>query len=448
MKKSVFVMMAALLLLGWYSVIGSLTGKSSEYEALIKRAEEYEANEIYIRAVGCYQQAQEYDPDSLELDMRIARDYRWMGDGSSFVRQCESINKKHDYPEEAVLLLSDYYLERKQERKALTLLQTALKKHKGNEEMQKRYDTYRYSYTKKYLMFDSIGKYRQGTAVFQRGNSYGLLNLKGNMMINSEYDWIAPQSDEDKDGTVYIPVKKDGQYYIVNKSGYRIEVPQNGQNVEEMYAFSGGVAPAKINGGYGYIDTHFTPLTDFEWDNATGISDGAGAVQKDGKWALINGKQELVTDYIYDDIRVDEHNYCTNSERLFAKTGSEWILLDSKGQRIGSESFEDVKVFVSDQPAAVKQEGKWGFVNKDGAMVIAPSFEDAESFEAGLAPVMTGGLWGYTRQDAVQVIPAQFAGVTTFYETTAAICESGNYWTLISLNVNESGKVVEDSIGF
>lgn len=440
--------MIVLLLLGWYSVLGSLTGKSSEYEALIARAEEYESNEIYIRAVDCYQQAQEYDPDSLELDLRIARDYRRMGDGLSFVRQCESINKKYDYPEEAVILLSDYYLERKQEKKALTLLQTALKKHKGNEEMQNRYDMYRYSYTKKYLMFDSIGKYRQGTAVFWRDNSCGLLNLKGSMMINSEYEWIAPQSEADEGGTVFIPVKKGGEFYIVNGSGYRIEVPQSGQNVEEMFAFSGGIAPAKINGGYGYIDTHFTPLTAFEWENATGISDGAGAVQKNGKWALINGKLELITDYIYDDIRVDEHHYCTFGERLFAKTGSEWIMLDSKGQRIGSESFEDAKVFVSDQPAAVKKDGKWGFVNKDGAITIAPSFEEAESFEAGLAPVMIGGLWGYTRQDAVQVIPAQFAGVTTFYGTTAAICESGNYWTLISLNVNESGKVVEDSIGF
>ncbi|PGH37815.1 MAG: hypothetical protein CRN43_18915, partial [Candidatus Nephrothrix sp. EaCA] len=45
--------------------------------------------------------------------------------------------------------------------------------------------------------------------------------------------------------------------------------------------------------------------------------------------------------------------------------------------------------------APVKIDGKWGYINKAGKIVIKPQFEDARWFQEGLARIKLGGRWGY-----------------------------------------------------
>ena len=57
--------------------------------------------------------------------------------------------------------------------------------------------------------------------------------------------------------------------------------------------------------------------------------------------------------------------------------------------------FENARAFVSDQPAAVQKDGKWGFVSISGELVQECRYQDADSFsEIGYAPVEENDLWG------------------------------------------------------
>lgn len=49
--------------------------------------------------------------------------------------------------------------------------------------------------------------------------------------------------------------------------------------------------------------------------------------------------------------------------------------------------------------AAVKINGKWGFIDKTGKMVIPATFSGAKDFSEGLAAVEINGKWGYIRYD-------------------------------------------------
>ena len=67
--------------------------------------------------------------------------------------------------------------------------------------------------------------------------------------------------------------------------------------------------------------------------------------------------------------------------------------------------FDDAWPF-SEGLARVKQNGKWGFIDKAGALAIPPSFEEAESFSEGLARVKQNGKWGFIdRAGKVVVAP-------------------------------------------
>ncbi|NLF26361.1 MAG: WG repeat-containing protein [Clostridiales bacterium] len=45
--------------------------------------------------------------------------------------------------------------------------------------------------------------------------------------------------------------------------------------------------------------------------------------------------------------------------------------------------------------ASVKSEGKWGFIDRRGNVVIGPRWEIVSQFENGIAPVRKGGVEGY-----------------------------------------------------
>ena len=45
--------------------------------------------------------------------------------------------------------------------------------------------------------------------------------------------------------------------------------------------------------------------------------------------------------------------------------------------------------------AAVKENGKWGYIDGTGATVVAAKYASAGSFSEGLAAVKSGGKYGY-----------------------------------------------------
>lgn len=70
-----------------------------------------------------------------------------------------------------------------------------------------------------------------------------------------------------------------------------------------------------------------------------------------------------------------------------AKFGTQYAFIDKDGKiAVGGRPFAEARPF-QDGRAAVKIEGKWGFINKKGNFVIPPKFLDAGSFYGGVAPV-------------------------------------------------------------
>lgn len=55
---------------------------------------------------------------------------------------------------------------------------------------------------------------------------------------------------------------------------------------------------------------------------------------------------------------------------------------------------------------AQNQDGRYGYIDKSGNVMIDFEFEDAEKFSCGLAPVLIDGLWGFINEDGEVVIGA------------------------------------------
>ena len=69
------------------------------------------------------------------------------------------------------------------------------------------------------------------------------------------------------------------------------------------------------------------------------------------------------------------------------------LFVDYEGNPIGKETFEAAYAF-QEGLAAVKKENQWGFIDKDGDLVIDYQFEEVDQgFQEGVAAVKQNGAW-------------------------------------------------------
>jgi len=95
------------------------------------------------------------------------------------------------------------------------------------------------------------------------------------------------------------------------------------------------------------------------------------------------------------------------SEGLAAvKVNGKWGFIDKTGKIVIKPQFDSERQDFSEGLALVKVNGKWGFIDKMGKMVIKPQFDEAYGFSGGLASVLIGKKRGYINKKGEYVWPS------------------------------------------
>lgn len=91
--------------------------------------------------------------------------------------------------------------------------------------------------------------------------------------------------------------------------------------------------------------------------------------------------------------------------------GREVVFLDETARevvRVQTDAVDDPRVGFSEGLCAVLRGGKWGYVDRSGALVVACRFDDAGPFSRGLAAVAEGELTGFITDDGAWAIEPRF----------------------------------------
>ena len=123
---------------------------------------------------------------------------------------------------------------------------------------------------------------------------------------------------------------------------------------------------------------------------------------------------------LYEEIVLNNLGQYLADEMYIAKENGAYGIYNKKMKLECALDCEDVDVCTQDGVFAVKQNGKWGYVNVKGEMVIEPQFEQARSFSNGLGAVCKNGAWGFVDLTGRVVIDYQFVDVG--YMDASGIC--------------------------
>jgi len=164
-------------------------------------------------------------------------------------------------------------------------------------------------------------------------------------------------------GTAEVWRKDNGRRHLIDTYGNIIE----NRNFASDH-FSEGLIPVRIENRYGYEDEHGKMVIFPQFEYAEDFSERLAPVKVGDKWGYINPAGEFVIKPQFDEANCFSEGIAVI--RVYGKLlPKEEALHNFRGQYKARD---------------------YGFINKDGRIIIPPAFDVAGDFSNGLAPVCNG----------------------------------------------------------
>ena len=434
MKKNsvrllVIVGLIALLLCSWYTLISDAQKDDNAYMAELNVARQKVQDGLYAVALDHYALAMA-QRDSVELRAEIAEVYRDHAPGSSYEAFCEDILRAFPMEIAGYEHLAAYYRDTQAYDACFDTMETAAKRGLKSENLDAIAAELAYAYDLHRCAAVEVKAYSVGYCEVQfESGVWGYLDSRGNALMSKYYKQTGPFTTSGLSPVLL----SSGKFALIDTTGKQISLSPEGLAIEECGALLSGKMAVKYDGKYHYCDSNFAELFG-EYDYAGGFYGGAAAVMNGDKWAIIDETGKNITDFVYEDVKMDDKGIAFRNDRALVKSNGAYILIDSKGNRVGNESWEDADAFNGDMIAAVKRNGKWGYVDSNGAVVVDFTYEDAKSFASGMGAVSMDGKWGYISSADFQMkIEPAFAEARDFSTNGTAFVKQGEQWLLLRI---------------
>ena len=269
--------------------------------------------------------------------------------------------------------------------------------------------------------FADGGEFKEGLAPVMVEGKWGYIDETGKLAIAPQFDiadmFIGGLANVghrdagggfrfgaiDRTGTLVVPEKfKQRLMFFEGLSPMSVPAPDD-ENV---------TSPRLL---YGYVDRtgEFAIPAKFDW--AWPFTGGYAAVRNGGKSGKIGYIDHTGNYFLAPQF---EGGYSFQDGIAVAKRDGKVVFITTDGQ-IHPTAFTDTGAYFSEDRLMVIVDGKVGFADKTGEIVIAPQFDLSPPargyvFSGGLAPMAVDKKWGYIDRSGKFVIPPQFASASPF----------------------------------
>lgn len=133
-------------------------------------------------------------------------------------------------------------------------------------------------------------------------------------------------------------------------------------------------------------------------------SQGYGKAKKDGRWAVINDRGRIKTDFIFDEIRTSIN---ADPPVFIAQQGEQFYLLSHKGRRLGKEAYDEIHQD-NNGLFRVRLGLYWGMMNAKADLIISVENEQIVCLDPQNFLAVRGGKCGLLNANGDVLIPFEY----------------------------------------
>jgi hypothetical protein len=179
---------------------------------------------------------------------------------------------------------------------------------------------------------------------------------------------------------------------------------------------------------FGFINLNNEVVIPAKFDGAQNFKNGLAAIKIGDLWGFINTKGEIVIQPKYGTV-LDFYNQIAKvsiKEIGFMQTGT-YTYINQKGEDVPESSILGAPVYFNGLKPVKAENGKYGYKNNKGVMVIPAIYDDANEFNgSGWATCSKDGLMGCVNANGKIVVPFTFKFIQTgFGKYITAQTQSG-----------------------
>jgi hypothetical protein len=274
-------------------------------------------------------------------------------------------------------------------------------------------------------LFSEACLFRGGLALVKAGGNngrWGYISESGKFTLTAKYVSASAFSEglawvvEENEGPKAVNVAGELRINLPSASRVRIFreglaafcLTENGKNlwgfidaegivkIKPAFLATGDFSEGKCriknqSGRWGFIDDEGNDVIPCQFDSAGDFYRETALIFQKGRCGLINQKGDFILQPVFTGLHPDGEN-C-----LFQKEGK-WGWMDLNGAVIIPPGFDEALPFHGEELAAVKKGGKWGYSDKQGNIRIETKFDSVSPFESDLALVMVDRKSGFINQ--------------------------------------------------
>jgi hypothetical protein len=249
---------------------------------------------------------------------------------------------------------------------------------------------------------------------------YGYINSKGENIFPSDNDDLRIFRNG------WGILKKDGNYFFIDKNGAAKEAPRKYDNLVE---FRSGYAVGTVNGAkdepntYYYINTGLKEEFHIEAYQAYQFWENVAVVNQDTVYSLMNKKGEVFKRLT----GIDQLKFC-NEGMLAVKQTGKWGYIDDRGNKVIAAKYDSCDNFKNGY-ARFRIGSKWGLVDKTGKEVVEAKYENIFPGENGVF-IFYDNSWGIMDKTGKITVTPRFYSITMF-EKDRALARMGKTFTIL-----------------
>ncbi|HMH32149.1 MAG TPA: WG repeat-containing protein [Puia sp.] len=181
---------------------------------------------------------------------------------------------------------------------------------------------------------------------------------------------------------------------------------------------------------YGFVNNQGDIIKAAIYSYARDFSEGFAAVElDDNKWGYINSQGDNVIPQIYLSATIFSEGLASVQFNDDPKWRWRWVFIDKTGHIAipDTDLYHPWHSIFSEGLASVKSSNRYGFIDKQGNLVIPCIYDLAIGFSEGLARVKVKGLWGFIDKLGNVAIPLIYESLCDFSEGLAAVRLHGRW---------------------